>query len=189
MIEQIDFNSIADCNRINRREYEQGYYDYARVKKNFYKVLNTLGTLEPNDLCSFITIRLKNRVGDIRTDWITANSVSKALCFKISAKYWGRKGRKHQKMPMVRSIEPNKTWSKEHLHILVRFKELKQYYSSEDIENFLSKTCYDFEEVNSRDKDAVRIRMFRYWNHTNELGNSIEYLCKTTTSKYNPLAI
>jgi len=188
MIEMLDFKDYATIDKIERRTIEQGYYNYNRVQQNFYNALDTLGSLDKNDYCAAITLRLKNKVNGIKTDWRTANSVAEALRFKISAKYWGRYGRKYNKMPMVRAIEPNKLWFKEHLHIVVRFKDLKQYYNENDIELFIRDTCNSFEEVNSRDNTAVFIRMFRYWNNTIELGNTIEYICKTTTDKYDPLA-
>ena len=188
MIEELDFRHYATIDKVERRTIEQGYYDFNRVQKNFYKTLDTLGSLDKNDYCAAITLRLKNKVKGINTDWRTANSVSRALRFKVSAKYWGRAGRKHNKMPMVRAIEANKLWFKEHLHLIIRFKDLKQFYSENDIELFIRECCNNFEEVNERDKTAVFIRMFRYWNDTNELGNTIEYICKTTTNKYDPLA-
>ena len=200
MIDTLEFKDYAPLHKIERRVLSQGYYDYNRVQQNFYNVIDTLGSFDKNDFCAAITLRLKNRVKVkkvvdsietheyIKTDWRTANSVAKALRFKISAKYWGRKGRKHNKMPMARAIEADKNWFKEHLHILVRFTDLKQYHDENSIESFIRDTCDGFNEINERDKTAVHIRMFRYWNQTNELGNTIEYMCKTTSSKYDPLA-
>lgn len=188
MVEMLNFSDYATIDKIERRTIEQGYYDYNRVQKNFYKALDDLGSLDKNDYCAAITLRLKNKVNGIKTDWGTANSVADALRFKISAKYWGRYGKKHNKMPMVRSIEPNKLWFKEHLHMVVRFKDLNQYYDEDEIELFIRDTCNNLKEVNERDNTAVFIRMFRYWNSTNELGNTIEYICKTTTDKYDPFA-
>ena len=188
MIDTLEFKDYAPLHRIESRILCQGYYEYNSVEKNFYQVLDALGALDKNEYCAFITLRLKNKVSGIPTGWDTANSVARALRFKISAKYWGRKGRKHNKMPMVRAIEADKNWFKEHLHILVRFNDLKQYYDEKDIELFIRETCNEFEEINERDNTAVSVRMFRYWNNTNELGNTIEYMCKTSSSKYDPLA-
>mgnify|MGYP003135974950 CR=1 FL=1 len=187
MIESISFEDIATIDRIERRTIEQGYYDYHRVQKNFYKALNTLGSLDKRDLCCAITLRLKNKVDGVKTDWRTCNSVSHALSCKTSRKYWGKRS-KYERIPMIRAIEPDKLWFKEHLHIVIRFKDLKQYYEEDEIRQFLDDTCKGFKEINERDQTSVFIRMFRYWNDTNELGNTIEYFCKTTSSKYNPLA-
>ena len=199
MIETLAFSNYATIDKIERRTREQGYYEYNEVQKNFNKALDTLGSLDQKDWCAAITLRLKNKVKAkkiiddigtseyIKTDWGIANSVARALRFKISAKYWGREGRKKKKMPMVRAIEANKLWFKEHLHIIVRFKDLKQYYDENEIRSYLIDTCYGLEEVNARDNTAVFVRMFRYWNDTNELGNTIEYICKTSTKHYNPL--
>ena len=188
MIDKLEFKDYVPIHRIESRVLANGYYDYTSVERNFNKTLDTLGSLDKNDYCAFITLRLKNKVNGIPTGWDTANSVARALRFKISAKYWGRKGRKHNKMPMVRAIEADKNWFKEHLHILVRFQDLKQYYDENSIELFIRDTCNAFNEINERDNTAVSIRMFRYWNNTNELGNTIEYMCKTSSSKYDPLA-
>ena len=187
MIDTLEFKDYVPIHRIESRVLGNGYYDYSSVEENFYKTLDTLGSLDKKDYCAFITLRLKNKVNGIPTGWDTANSVARALRFKISAKYWGRKGRKHNKMPMVRAIEADKNWFKEHLHILVRFQDLKQYYDENSIELFIRDTCNAFNEINERDNDAVKVRIFRYWNNTNELGNTIEYMCKTSSSKYNPL--
>lgn len=187
MIDTLEFKDYAPLHRIESRVLSQGYYEYSEVEKNFYKVLDTLGSLDKNEYCAFITLRLKNKVNGVPTGWDTANSVARALGFKISAKYWGRKGRKYNKMPMVRAIEADKNWFKEHLHVLVRFHDLKQYYDRKSIELFIRETCNEFEEINERDNTAVRVRMFHYWNNNNELGNTIEYMCKTSSSKYNPL--
>ena len=186
MVRTLEFRDYA-IDKIERRTIEQGYYDYNRVQKNFYKALDTLGSLDKSDHCAAITLRLKNKVDGIPTGWDTANSVADALRFKISSKYWGRLGRKYKKMPFVRAIEPNKLWLKEHLHMVVHFKDLKQYYDPEDIRLFIRETCYGLKEVNQRDNTAVFIRMFRYWNDTNELGNTIEYICKTSSKHHDPL--
>lgn len=199
MIDKLDFKDYATIDKVERRTIEQGYYDYNRVHKNFNYALDTLGSLDKNDWCVAITLRLKNKVKVekiingiktteyIPTYWDHCHSVARALQFKVSAKYWGKEGRKYNKMPMVRAIEPDKLWFKEHLHMVIRLKDLKQYYNEEDIRLFIRDTCYNFEEVNSRDNTAVFIRMFRYWGDNNELGNTIEYICKTTTDHYDPL--
>jgi hypothetical protein len=90
-------------------------------------------------------------------------------------------------MPMVRAIEPHKHWFKEHLHMIIRFQDLNKPYTAQEIESFIRETCNGFKEVNERDATSVFIRMFHYWNDTNELGNSIEYICKTSSFTYDPL--
>ena len=77
MIEELDFRHYATIDKVERRTIEQGYYDFNRVQKNFYKALDTLGSLDKNDYCAAITLRLKNKVKGISTDWRTANSVFK----------------------------------------------------------------------------------------------------------------
>ena len=146
MSNALAFSRYATPDTIERRIQKQGYYDYARVHKNFDKAFNALGSLDKNDLCCAITLRLKNQTNGKKTYWGTCDSVANALRFKVSAKYWGRKGRKHHhiKMPMVRAIEPHKDWFKEHLHIIIRFKDLKHSYSENEIESFIRETCRSF---------------------------------------------
>ena len=45
MVRTLEFRDYA-IDKIERRTIEQGYYDYNRVQKNFYKELDALGSLD-----------------------------------------------------------------------------------------------------------------------------------------------
>ena len=165
--------------------------------------MNVLGDFDKTEYIAALTLRLKNKVKVkkiiegvetfeyIPTDYRVALSVANAISIKLTRKFWGRKGR-YNKMPMVFSIESSKNWDKEHIHALIRFTDLKQYDSPNELSMILRGLCYTFDEVNRRDHTAVEIRMFHYMkNQTKELGSSIEYICKSSANfkdhSYNPL--
>ena len=195
-IHGLEFRRYATPLKIERRLLEQGYYNTKKVKENFYKAFNTLGELCDEHHCAHITLRLNNKVNGIHTDWRAAHKVYEGLLFKVSAFYWGRRGRKYEKMPSVKATEWNKVrfnykLPKEHLHIMIRLKDLKVDHDQKQIKDFLSRTCYSLNEVSWHDNDQsppVRINMFDYSNKSDQLGNTIEYICKTTTNNYDPLA-
>lgn len=170
----LDFNEYM---QLNRKEY-----DKQSVEKNFYKVQSILGSTNANNTIVAITIRLKGKA-----DWITANNVANGFEFRISRRFWGRKSR-YVKLPMVFSIESSRKWDKDHIHGLIHIRDLKRPYTEQDIINITKETALSFDEVNKRDPDAVIIRTFPFCeDKTKQLGNSIHYLCKTSTKHYNPL--
>ena len=156
-ISTLDFNNYIKLNR-------EGY-DLVAVEKNFYKVLDILGDLDKNETIAAITLRLKGKA-----DWRTANNVANGFEFRISRKFWGRKSR-YKKLPMVFAIESSRKWDTE-----------------QEIINILKETSHSFNEVNKRDPDAVITRTFPFCEDiTKQLGNSIEYVCKTSSKHYDPL--
>lgn len=170
----LDFNHYIKHNRPD--------YEAAAVEKNFYKVLDVLGELNSNETIAAITLRLKGKA-----DWRTANDVANGFEFRISRKFWGRKSR-HQKLPMVFAIESSAKWDKDHLHGLIRIQDPKQPYTDQEIIKILKVTAHSFNEVNKRDPDAVITRTFPFCEDiTKQLGNSIEYVCKTSSRHYDPL--
>ena len=170
----LDFNNYIKLNR-------EGY-DLVAVEKNFYKVLDILGDLDKNETIAAITLRLKGKA-----DWRTANNVANGFEFRISRKFWGRKSR-YKKLPMVFAIESSRKWDKDHLHGLIRIQDPKQAYTEQEIINILKETSHSFNEVNKRDPDAVITRTFPFCEDiTKQLGNSIEYVCKTSSKHYDPL--
>jgi hypothetical protein len=89
---------------------------------------------------------------------------------------------------MVFSIESSRKWDKDHIHGLIHIRDLKRPYTEQEIINTTKETALSFDEVNKRDPDAVIIRTFPFCeDKTKQLGNSIHYLCKTSTKHYNPL--
>lgn len=173
-ISTLDFNNYIKLNR-------EGY-DLVAVEKNFYKVLDIPGDLDENETIAAITLRLKGKA-----DWRTANNVANGFEFRISRKFWGRKSR-YKKLPMVFAIESSRKWDKDHLHGLIRIQDPKQAYTEQEIINILKETSHSFNEVNKRDPDAVITRTFPFCEDmTKQLGNSIEYVCKTSSKHYDPL--
>ena len=169
---------FKDYMKLHREEY-----CVPSVEKNFYKVQSILGPTERNDTLISITIRLKGKA-----DWITANNVANGYEFRVSRKFWGRRSR-YRKLPMVFAIESSRKWDKDHLHALIRICNLKKPYTEQEIINIAREIALSFEEVNKRDPDAVSIRTFPFCEDiTKQLGNSIEYVCKTSSKHYDPLA-
>jgi len=189
----------------------QGYYDIKHVRKSFYEALSILGKPDKRDTLVAITIRLKTRVKVktirngvevneyMKTNWGIAHSASNRLHGQISKKFWGRRS-KYEKLPYVRSIESNEDWDKDHIHALIRMKDLKlnrktnQTFTTKEIEDTIYDIAYELEEVNERDrkkdKPPVLIRTFPYWEDKyNVLGRSIEYICKTSSKHYDPLIL
>jgi len=159
-------------------------YEWSYVKKNFDYILNLLGRPNELDVIVPITIRLKGK-----SDYVTATNVSKVVQMKLTNKFI-RRMNNNCKLPMVASIESNKVHDKDHVHILAQFKkeDLKQDYSTEQIEHISKDICRSIREVNSKDADAVSVRSFPFCvKESNNLGHSIEYICKTSTKHYDPI--
>lgn len=178
----LDFNDY----RKDLRYYYDTLYHYhpEYVKRNFYKTLLTLGPLDKSDYCAFITIRLKGK-----SDLVLCSGVIAGLAFKISSFYWKNKT-KHRLLPYVgsvESIERRKGSIKDHIHMVIRFKEPKRYYEPEELKRKILSIASGFEEISKNDNDAVRVSIFQYYETSNELGNKIEYLCKTSSKDYEPL--
>lgn len=174
-MDQVNFDNYK---KLHRRNYEVAY-----VEKNFYKVLRALGTLNPNETIIATTIRLKGYA-----DWTMAKKVIDGLRFKISRKFWGRKS-KYNKLPMIFAIESSKNWDKEHLHGLIRVQDPKQYYTDAELSMIIKDICHSLQEVNKNDPQAVIVRTFPFCEDiTKVLGNSIEYICKTSSRHCDPLA-
>jgi len=173
-----------------KRKKEQGYYEYLEVEKNFKKVIDALGEFDKNDLIVKIDLQVVNKCGS----WGEIDSACNAIRIKASQYFLGRKSR-YEKLPFVRAIEEKERprgGVKNHAHILIRFKAIKQMYSNDAIVDIITKICYDLSEVNSKSRKSsnppVKVRLFPYWEDTSkELGGAIEYICKTSTTTYNPL--
>ena len=177
---------------LNFEDYIHGYlhkpdYEMEEVKKNFDKVKRILGEEDGNELIASITIRLKNKVNGVPTDWIIANSVANALQIKVSKAFWGRKSR-YVKIPYASYIEISKGWNKENIHALFRMSDLKEELTSFEIETTIRSICLSFEEVNNHTPDSVLIRTFPFLENKDKVaGNAIHYICKSSTKAYNPL--
>lgn len=175
-----------DIYRKDLRYYSHTLYSYSPeyVGRNFYRVLSSLGPLDLNDYYAFITMRLKGK-----SDRVVCNGVISGLAFKISRFYWKNKT-KHRLMPFVGSIESverRKGSIKDHIHMIIRIEELKKCYEPEQLEREIRSIASRFEEISKSDKDAVKVSIFNYAETGNELGNKIEYICKTSSNTYEPL--
>lgn len=183
----LEFSDYVNAFIIRKRIEELGCYDYHRVEKNFYKTLKILGDLDKRDLIVNLDIRLKGK-----STWDEANCYAETLRTKISQRFWKRKSR-FRKLPFIRSIESkvkSNGYIKDHLHIMIRLTEMKQYYEPETIEEIVSSIAYSLDEVNEKDKGnnpAVKVSTFPYWENNKILGRRCEYICKTTTQHYDPI--
>lgn len=183
----MDFNKYVK----HERFYGNHIYSYhhKEVEKRFYEALDKLGEPTGTDDAAFITLRLKSK-----SDWIIANNASTALEYKLCKYFWRKKGKKmliNHSAPFVSSIEHNLIRIKDHIHAIIRLKDLKQDYSHQEIKDKIIEIALGLEEVNAECPDAVRVRIFPFCDITEEqakeVGNSLEYICKTSSKHYNPL--
>jgi len=164
-------------------------YHHKEVEKRFYEVLAKLGEPDGTDDAVFITLRLKSK-----SDRIIACIASNALEWKLCKFFWGKKGKKmmiNHSAPFVSSVEHNLIRVKDHIHAIIRLKDLKQYYSCSTIKDEIKQIALSIEEVNDKDPEAVKIRIFPFSDKIEELerevGNTIEYISKTASKHYNPI--
>lgn len=165
-------------------------YDYFKVKENFDKVLDTLGDFDKRDLIVNIDLKMKGS-----TSWDTADKVCSVLRTKIS-QYFLRRESKYRKLPFARSIEEKvnlKGYIENHAHIMIRMKDLKQYYDEYQIKDIIENICYSMDEVNTKKrrdgKPPVNVCTIPFWkNEYNKLGKRIVYICKTSSIHYDPLS-
>lgn len=183
----MDFNKYVK----HERYYGNHLYSYhhKEVEKRFYEALDKLGELNGTDDAVFITLRLKSKA-----DKIIASSASYALEWKLCKYFWRKKGKKmliSGTAPYVSSIEENLFRIKDHIHAIIRLKDLKQNFTHQEIEDDITKIALSLDEVNSNSPDAVKVRIFPFCDTTEEqakeVGNSIEYICKTSSKHNNPL--
>jgi hypothetical protein len=168
-------------------------YHHKEVEKRFKEALKILGEPKGNDYAVFITLRLKGK-----SDWITANNASNRLEWKLCKYLWKTKGKymlKNGTAPYVSSIEHNLFRIKDHIHAVIRLSNsdlnLPQYYSLDEIQDKIKEIALDMEEVDKKNPDNVCIRIFPYTDKTEEqekeVGNTLEYICKTSSKHHNPL--
>ena len=165
-------------------------YHHKEVEKRFYEALDKLGEPTGTDDAVFITLRLKSK-----SDWIIANNASNALEYNLCKYFWRKKGKKmliNHSAPFISSIEHNLIRIKDHIHAIIRLKDLKQDYSQQEIEDKITEIALGLEEVNAKCPDAVKVRIFPFCDmseeQAKEVGNSLEYICKTSSKHYNPLS-
>ena len=65
---------------------------------------------------------------------------------------------------------------------------MKQDYSIEEIEQIIKDIALNLEETASDNNDAVKIRSFPFCEeHIHNYGNTIQYICKTSSKEYDQL--
>jgi len=179
---QLDFQEYVKHLRYNNY-YE--YYHHKEVEKRFYQVRGRMGEINEGDLFGFITCRLKSK-----GDWTIANNASNALEWKLCKYLWGRYGKKLLRTntaPYSGSIEHNLVRIKDHIHSLIKLENLRIDYGIDELQTRIEQIAQSIDEVNEKDPDAVRVRIFSYSHNSKELGNTIEYMCKTSSKHHNPL--
>jgi len=179
---QLDFQEYVKHLRYNNY-YE--YYHHKEVEKRFYQVRGRMGEINEGDLFGFITLRLKSK-----SDWTIANNASNALEWKLCKYLWGRYGKKLLRTntaPYSGSIEHNLVRIKDHIHSLIKLENLRIDYGIDELQTRIEQIAQSIDEVNEKDPDAVRVRIFSYSHNSKELGNTIEYMCKTSSKHHNPL--
>jgi hypothetical protein len=183
----MDFKDYVKHERYYGNQIHQ--YHHKEVEKSFYQVLDKLGEPDGTDDAVFITLRLKSK-----SDWTIANNAANALEYKLCKYFWRRKGKKMLiggTAPFVSSIEQNLIRIKDHIHAIIRLKDLKKNFTHQEIEDDIKEIALSLEEVNERSPDSVKIRIFPFCDRTEEqareVGNSIEYICKTSSKHYPPL--
>ena len=181
---QLDFQDYVKHLRYYNNHID--FYHHSEVEKRFYEVLDKLGKFNEGDLFGFITLRLKSK-----SDWIIANNASNALEWKLCKYLWGRYGKKllqTNTAPYSGSIEHNLFRIKDHIHSLIKLDNLRIEYDIDELLTGIEQIALNIDEVNEKVSDAVRVRIFSYSHNSNELGNTIEYMCKTSSKHHNPLS-
>ena len=87
----------------------------------------------------------------------------------------------------VGSIEYDKEHLTFHFHALLLLKELKMDLADDEIEDIIVETLKSLEETNEKNAGMVKLRMFPFCGETRELGETIQYLVKTSSNKHEPL--
>ena len=169
----LDFNKFRKDNRIG---YSVGY-----VENNFNRVQRIIGLPDGSSRLVFITAVLKGK----DADWVTANNACNAFEIKIKRFFW--KTAWKYKNTFVGSIEYDKEHLKFHFHSLLVLKELRKQYSDDEIKEHITSVLSNLEETNEKNSQMVDIRIFPFCVKTNDLGDTIEYLVKTSSRNHNPL--
>lgn len=183
----MDFQKYVKHERYYGNHIHQ--YHHKEVEKSFNEALDKLGKPDGSDDAAFITLRLKSKA-----DRVIASSVSNTLEWKLCKYFWGRKGKKmliNHSAPYVPSVETNLMRMKDHIHAIIRLKDIKRFHTKDEIKDKIKEIALDIDEVNQKDPDAIDIRIFPFSDKTEEqereVGNTIEYICKTSSKHIRPL--
>lgn len=152
------------------------------VEKNFKQVQEIIGIPDEMSSCLFVSVKLKGKDAKY---WNTANNACNALEFKFKRRFWKNKGQ-HMKT-FIGAIEYDRDNMVYHFHSLMIFKELKEVFYDDELEDIVISIINGLEETNEKNAKMVRCRMFPFCLETRELGETIEYLAKSSSKKFNPL--
>ena len=172
-IHLLDFNDYRKDLRIG--------YNAKCVEQNFYDVLKVIGEPEKNCKCCFLSVKLKGK----NADWLIANNACNAFEIKFKRYFWKNNWRKMN--TFVAGIEYDKEVMLYHFHTLLILRDLKKEYSNHEITSVLTSIIKGLDETNEKKANIVKIRMFPFCVETTDLGDTIEYLVKTSSKTHNPL--
>jgi hypothetical protein len=152
------------------------------VEKNFKRVQEIIGIPDEISKCMFVSVKLKGKDAKY---WNTANNACNALEFKFKRRFWKNKGR-HMKT-FIGAIEFDREDMVYHFHSLMIFKELKEVFYDDELEDIIISIIKGLKETNENNAVMVKSRIFPFCLETRELGETIEYLTKSSSKKHNPL--
>lgn len=166
------------------RFYGNGLYAYHHneVEKRFYEAQQLLGSPSDSDLIGFITLRFREK-----SDWVVANNALNSYEYRLNRSLLDDFTIANS-IPFVTSIESSMTRLKDHAHVIVRLTGPLAQYPEFELEELLKHEAYGLDRVNHRSADSVQVRIFPFCGNSYQLGNHIEYICKTSSKHYNPLA-
>lgn len=185
---QISHWSIAMINFENHVKHLRFYgdelygYHHHEVEKRFYEAQELLGSPVDSDLIAFVTLRFKGK-----SDWVVANAALNSYEHRLN---WSLSDgfRESNDISYVTSIESSMTRLKDHSHVIVRLTGPLAQHPEFELEDLFKYEAYSLDEVNHRNADSVKVRIFPFCGNSYQLGNHLEYICKTSSKHYNPLA-
>lgn len=155
-------------------------YHHKEVEKRFNEALEALGTPLDSDYIAFVTLRFKGK-----SDWVVCNNALHS--YERSVARWFSESNPPP-ISFVTSIESSQARLKDHAHIILRLSGSGHEYHDCELEALLRYEALRLEEINHRNTDSVKVRMFPFCGNSYQLGNHLEYICKTSSRHYNPLA-
>jgi len=179
----IHLKEISETHYLNFEEYRQDrgiQYSSAYVKENFNKIQRILGEPDKVSKVIFLSVKLKGK----NADYIGACNACNAFEMKIKRRFYGNKW--FHMNTFIGAIEFDKEHMTYHFHSVVILKDIKRGNLNES-ESIIVSTLKSLEETNSQNAEMVKYRDFIFDMKTRELGETIHYLVKTSSSNHNPL--
>lgn len=180
-----EFTRMQEKHYLDFEEYRMDLripYSPFYVEKNFYRVQEIIGIPDEISSCMFVSVKLKGKDAKY---WNTANNACNALEFKFKRRFWKNKGR-HMRT-FIGAIEFDREDMNYHFHSLIIFKELKEVFYDDELESIVISIINGLEETNEKNAVMVKSRMFPFCLNTREIGETIEYLAKSSSKNFNPL--